>query len=661
MNAGGKQAWRPIAAAGAGFTLLAAILALLSPRAVDHSVEALLLDYRFRVRNLVNPPRIDPRIVIVAIDDPTLARYGRWPLPRSIQAAIIRKVLAAGPLALGIDIFYAEKQGEKEDLPLVRAVAAARNRVVLAAGFDPDAERTAATPEYLWDAAITRVRHAGDIVSPLTARGVRIGIDGLYNGARIGHVWSPADEDGRLRREHLFIRFDGDLYPSFALVTALTAMGKGPETITVHGGRGVEAAGIFIPTDPAGRIRINYPGPENTYPRISAADVLSPAFRPARLRGRIVLLGATALHTYDQAVTPLSARMPGVEKNAAVTDNIINRRFIREPPLAVLVAVILATGAVLTGLLATRGAAAGIGASLFLMAGVTAANLILFSFYDIYMNLFYPASSLAATSVFAVTWRFRHEEKRAREIRKMFASYVSPKIVDALVADPEQATLGGVRREVTVLFSDISGFTTLSEKNPPEEVVAMLNEYFSAMTEVIFRWDGTLDKFVGDEILAFWGAPLPQPDHAERAVRCAVEMSERLDRLREKWRREGRLVLDCGIGINSGEVLVGNIGAQGRKMDYTVIGDHVNLGARVEALTRSMGCRILITEFTLKEISPLVEEGRLGHLEIDAGEPVKVKGKDIPVLVHRMVPRPHRDGLSRRADAAGQTATETQS
>ncbi|MBM2829090.1 MAG: adenylate cyclase [Actinobacteria bacterium] len=245
------------------------------------------------------------------------------------------------------------------------------------------------------------------------------------------------------------------------------------------------------------------------------------------------------------------------------------------------------------------------------------------------------------TSLFA-------EEKRAREIRKMFSSYVSPKIVEQLVNHPEWAKLGGERKEVTLLFSDIRGFTTFSEKREPEEVVSMLNEYFKEMTEVVFHWDGTLDKFIGDAILAFWGAPLDQPDHAERAVRCALHMSDRLEMLQARWLAEGKEALDCGIGINTGPVVIGNIGAVGKKMDYTVIGDHVNIGSRVQGLTKTYNTRIILTEYTVAKIKTLVDEGRMGHLDLVSADTVTVKGKETPVKVFRLRSDRHEEEESRK-------------
>jgi adenylate cyclase len=257
------------------------------------------------------------------------------------------------------------------------------------------------------------------------------------------------------------------------------------------------------------------------------------------------------------------------------------------------------------------------------------------------MNFVYPFGNMVLISILFGTYQYFVEERRAKNLRSMFSSYVSPKVVNELINNPEMARLGGYRQEVTILFSDIAGFTSYSESREPEQVVTMLNEYFEIMTDIIFHWDGTLDKFVGDEIMAFWGAPLDQPDHAERALRCALDMSDQLDCLRERREAQGMEAVDIGIGLNTGEVLIGNIGAAGKKMDFTAIGDHVNLGARVEALTRQYKTRILITEFTEKKIKPLVDKGAFGHIELNETDTVKVKGKDRPVKVYSVKSIPH--------------------
>ncbi|MER3421996.1 MAG: hypothetical protein C4293_00925 [Nitrospiraceae bacterium] len=233
------------------------------------------------------------------------------------------------------------------------------------------------------------------------------------------------------------------------------------------------------------------------------------------------------------------------------------------------------------------------------------------------------------------------EEKQTREIRALFSSYVSPQIVNELIKDPSKATVGGQRRELTMLFSDVVGFTSFSENHSAEEVVAQLNEYLEAMTEVVFHWHGTLDKFVGDSIVVFWNAPIEQPNYVELAVKCALHMRKRLTELQEKWRTEGKIPFDNGIGINTGTAVVGNIGAQGKKMDYTMIGDYVNLTARIEGLSRQLSSGIVVTEYTaarLKELITIQENsnnrGRLGHVALPRLGEVKVKGKDQPVVVY---------------------------
>jgi len=230
------------------------------------------------------------------------------------------------------------------------------------------------------------------------------------------------------------------------------------------------------------------------------------------------------------------------------------------------------------------------------------------------------------------------KERQAREIHSMFASYVSPRIVQELMKSPAKATLGGQRKELTMLFADLVGFTTFSEHRPAEEVVDQLNEYLSAMTDVIFRWNGTLDKFVGDAIVVFWGAPLDQPDHAELGVQCALEMRTRLMQLQAQWKTQGKPILENGIGINTGVALVGNIGAEGKKMDYTMIGDQVNLAARFQGLTRTLGHPILLTEFTASKLALGLDRGKpdaqrrgLDQIQLRKLQVVTVKGRQEPV------------------------------
>ncbi len=629
-----------VAVFGVICTLCFLFLYLLSPQFIEERVESVFLDFRFHIRNLLNPPAVPENILIVAIDEKSLETYGRWPWSRVRQARLIREIMNGKPAVLAVDIFYPERESRKADAYLSKTLNKAKGKIVLAAGFDTEKEPAGEVPDFLLDNAVTNIKDQSRLRDAITVYKRKTSIPALSSRAVLGHVYSPSDMDGKLRLECLYIKYGDDIYPSFSLMTSALALKKGPAGITVYAGRGVALGDVFIPTDPSGRMRVNFLGEEGTFRYVSAADVLTGAFDVSGFFDKIVFLGTSAISTFDFAVTPFSARMPGVEKNATVVENILNRRFISSAPVSVVALIILATGLVLSLVLPRIKAAPGIAVSLALIAIFALLNQYFFTFRGVYINFVYPFSNMAAISIVSATYRYLTEERRARELKKMFSHYVSPKIVEQLIAHPEMARLGGQRREITVLFSDVRGFTSFSERRQPEEVVAQLNEYLQEMTDIIFKWDGTLDKFVGDAIMAFWGAPLDQPDHAELAVRCALDMSDRLDKLRETWKTGGKEPLDNGIGINTGVVLIGNIGSADKKMDYTAIGDHVNLGARVESLTRNYDTRILITEFTHAKIEGVLVNGRIGHADLKEIDTVKVKGKEIPIKVFSVVSRP---------------------
>ena len=319
--------------------------------------------------------------------------------------------------------------------------------------------------------------------------------------------------------------------------------------------------------------------------------------------------------------------MPGVEKHANVIASILHNDFIRKITNLTNVIIILIIGIVFTLLIVRLKATFGAVLSIVFIAALYGVAYYFFFKRDLWIDLSYSGTCLLVTYFAVTAYRYATEERYAKKIRGMFSSYVTEKVVNELIKNPNLAKLGGERREITVLFSDVRGFTTFSENHKPEQVVTILNEYLGEMTNIIFQWDGTLDKFVGDEIVAFWGAPIPQENHAELAVKCALHMIKRLQELKFKWESEGRVPLHAGFGINTGEVIVGNIGAEGKKMDYTVIGDNVNLGARVEGLTRKYNADIIITQFTLEKIRGMISEGKIWRLQVRGLDKVAVKGK----------------------------------
>ncbi len=602
-------------------------------------METLLVDYRFKVRNLLSPPPVPGNIVIVAIDEKSLSVYGRWPWTRSLQAELIEKVLEGNPRAAAVDIFYPEPESPEADMKLAEAAGRYKDRLVIALGVEVEKGKkfSGDTDDIIYDMAIPGIENTGYLRS-VEAYRVLFPPAPIAGAATFGHVYPLPDRDGKLRWEVLYVKYGEEYIPSLALQTARIAMGIPPDRVRIVGGAGVMAGQVFIPTDKFGRLHINYIGREGSFIFKSAADVLSGSIPAEFFRDKIVLIGTTAMATYDLKNTPFSANMPGVEKNATVVANILSGDFIRKAPVYVDLIVVLLTG-IAALLIGQRQKALYLSlVYLALVAAIILANQALFTYYGIRVNLLYPLLTAVSEGIFIISCGYLAEEKRAGEIRRMFSSYVTEKVVDELIKNPDMARLGGERKEVTVLFADIMDFTRFSEAHAPEEVVSMLNEYLGAMTEVIFKWEGTLDKFVGDEIVAFWGAPMEQEDHAGLAVRCALNMVKRLEELQRKWRAEGRAVLDAGIGINTGEVVVGNIGAEGKKMDYTVIGDHVNVGARVEALTRKYNTRIMITEFTLNRIRDLVTRGVLyrTNISIRGLERVTVRGKEKPVEIYEV-------------------------
>lgn len=609
------------------------VLNLLAPQFIEERVESLLVDFRFQLRNFMSPPTVPRNVVIVEVDEKSLEKYGRWPWSRILQAKLIDRIVSSGPKVLAVDIFYPERESKKADAVLAKTLAKARGTVVLAAGFDTTAETPVEPPDFLLDNALTNIKDQSKLKQAIVVTKPKTSIAMLSSQAMLGHVYSPSDLDGKLRWEYLYIKYADDIYPSLSLMTAAHALGKTAADITVYAGRGVQVGDTYIPVESAGRMRIDFLGRDRTLHYISAADILSGTYQASDLKDKVVFLGTSAISTFDFVVTPFSARMPGVEKNATVVENILNKRFLKNIPVSIVSFAVLITGLALSLLLPQMRAMHGLVLSFALMAAFATGNQYLFAYRGYYANFFYPFANMAVISMFAGAYKYLTEERKAKELKKMFSHYVSPKIVEELLKNPELAKLGGYRREITVLFSDVRGFTTFSEQRKPEEVVEHLNEYLHEMTDIIFKWDGTLDKFVGDEIMAFWGAPLEQPNHAELAVKCALNMSDRLEELQAKWRAEGKYPLDNGIGINTGDVLVGNIGSADKKMDYTIIGDHVNLGARVETLTRKYDSRVLITEFTMEKIRHLIDEGKLYRVDMKEMDTVKVKGKDIPVRI----------------------------
>ena len=448
---------------------------------------------------------------------------------------------------------------------------------------------------------------------------------------RVGFFNFVADADGVFRRAPLVMAYRGawrgtnagemNFYPSLD-IQILRRYLDVPEhesllLTNVAGVEGVQLGERLIPTDPDGRMLVHYQGGPFTYPHVSFADVVAGNSPPGLFRDKIVLIGPTALAVGDFRPTPFAESFhAGVEIHANVLDTILSGRFLHRGDrekiidLALVLLFGLGLGAVLS-LVPPRWATpvAVLAAVAFLFAAYVA-----LAWFQAWLNVVVPGSVLAANFGGVTAFRLLFEEREKRKVRSAFQQYIPPGVITELLRHPEQLSLGGVERELTILFSDIRGFTALSEKLTPLELTSFLNGYTDEMTDIIFRHWGTLDKFEGDAIMCFWGAPHEQDDHFLRACHAALEMSRRMDELRAGWRAQGKPEINIGLGLNTGRVVVGNMGSR-KRFNYTVLGDPVNLAARLEGVNKEYSTRILVSEFTYRVAAdPLrVLEQRLAH------------------------------------------------
>ncbi len=600
-------------------------------------LEEKLYDYRFKIRGSIKAP---DNIFIAAIDEKSIGKLGRWPWGREKIARLVERLTEGGAEIIVLDIIFSEP--EKNDRMLGRAIRKAGN-VILPVVFELNRKSTVPDNPLLLNSAIRSIvkPELFNRYCPIMTKRALIPVPEIMEEAMaLGHInMFPDETDGTLRWEAMVIEYNGYLFPSSDLQTAAAYLGVPPEKIILNATEGVQLGEKrYIPTDRHGRSLIHYYGETQTFKHVSISDILEGTIKPELIQGKIVVIGATAVGIYDLRVTPFSAAMPGVEKHANVISSILENRFLRRVTFSTNLVILLTSG-FLFSLLVVRFKAmnASLLTGVFLLL-ILGPGYYLFAHQGLWINIVYPSNNLLLIFLGVTAYNYAVEERYSKKIRSMFSSYVTERVVNELIKNPGMAKLGGERREVTVLFSDVRGFTSFAEKHTPEEVVAILNEYLAAMTDIIFRWEGTLDKFIGDAILAFWGAPMRQENHAELAMKCALNMVNRLGELQKKWESENKPILDAGIGINTGEVLVGNIGAEGKKMDYTVIGDHVNLGSRVESLTRKYNTHILITEFAFNKVSKYIKNGSgsIGHISIKGIERVIVKGKEKTVEVYEV-------------------------
>ncbi len=448
------------------------------------------------------------------------------------------------------------------------------------------------------------------------------------------------DADGVIRRYHLVASAGGSTFPSLGLALLARVEGRGgiPAPVVpigVAGSRvlvGARVGDLEIATDDFGRAPLSYYGPYRDFPTVSAADLLAGRVPPDRLRGKLVLVGATAPGTWDQRVTPFDDNAPGVITHATFVENAIHGQLLERSQWVVAAEVLAMTLAsvALAWLFSRVGPVAAAPALLAVAAAWAVVAVLALRRFNLVLATGLPLVQVLGMFLTATTYRFFSEERAKRKARESFSRFLAPAIVDEVLAREGSVQLGGEKRELTALFADIRGFTTISERLDPPRLLELLNQYLTPMTDVIVsRHQGTLDKYMGDAIMAFWGAPQAQPDHALRACRAAVDMLSELDRLRPGWLAAGLPDVDIGIGLNTGPMSVGFVGSQDRFYNYTILGDAVNLASRLEGANKQYGTRIIIGPETWAQV-----QGRVVARPLDL---VRVKGKQEPVRIYELL------------------------
>jgi adenylate cyclase len=531
----------------------------------------------------------DTPLVIVAIDEPSFHELGlHWPFPRGTHADLIERVARDGARVIAFDLLFAESTNAADDGRMAEAIRAARN-VVLANTREKSQ---------------TSVSREWTLVEPIPQL--------LAAGARTGEVGIDPDAD-------FVVRMMPSFADSFGREIARLAQGGLPASASnaVHS-------------------LIRYEGPHGTFPTVHYYQALLPGMLPAGFfKGKIILIGldvhASPELTRKQAdlynspfLDAEGGVIPGVEIHANIVSNLLQGRALvpASQTLNTMVAGAFVLGVGLVGL--RRSPAVTVAALMASGVALLAFSYVLFAYHDFWLSPLLPIVAAALLFILQTAVGFLTERRRAQETKRAFAQYVPAEVVNRLIEQPELLELGGEERELTLLFADLANFTTMSEKLAPRAVVAILGRYFDAMSTVIYRHGGTVDKYIGDGIMAFWGAPLPDERHAERALQAAIDMQQRFGKLARRLGRRGGPVMSMRIGIHTGNVIVGNVGSRAR-FAYTAIGDAVNLASRLEGANKAYGTSILLSEATVRHL-----HGRVPLRPVDS---VMVKGRTDAVTI----------------------------
>ena len=605
-----------------------------------------LSDIRFKYREKFEPERIkpNPNIVIVAIDEKSINKIGRWPWSRATIAKLVDKFYEYDVKLAAFDITFSEEESAKADGAFGESLRVNEN-VVLGYFFRKDStEETDKESLKLHNRSkVNLVKYMKDYKEDFIVKfnSAELNIPLIAeNAAGFGFFNVIPDNDGIYRKALLVINYDNNYYPSLNLEAGSLFMDKQIlVTIADFGVSGIRLNDLSVPVDENGRLILNYYGEAGAFPVYSAVDVLNGKISKEKLENKLVFFGPTEIGIADIRATPFDPVSPGVEIQATAASNILDGNFLIKDGVTEaidLALIFFMTLLISLILIATTRTFVGFLVLLFFLAVFFATNFYLFSRSNLMLSILFPAFSISLTYIIYEAYRNITVERKSRFLREAFNSYVSPEVVGQLIKDPDKLQLGGDRRKVTLLFSDIRGFTTLSERTEPEKLVTLLNEYLTPMTEIVMSNKGTLDKFIGDAVMAIYGAPVEQEEQALHACVSAIEMMKKLKEINQHWTDNNLPNIDIGIGVHTGEAVVGNMGANVR-FDYTAIGDTVNLAARLEGQTKYYGANIIISEDTKDELESSMKNNPDILFKLRELDLIRVKGKNEPIAIYQLI------------------------
>ena len=609
------------------------------------SLDNRLRDYLFTIRGEL--PH-NQNVVIVDIDETSIKSLGQWPWSRDKLAKILENLTLANVGIVGLDIVFAEEDRTsphkilqdlkiyKKDVPnydLEFANVVENSPVILGYQFDlvKKDNTNAKVPQI--PAIFIEKDKPQDKSYLIEAYNTILNIPQIQDKAySSGFFNNIPDDTGIIRSVPLIISYDDTIYPSLALevIRVINDTQKVVVQYDENGISNIVLDDISIPTDRYGRMLINFRGPERSFKYISAIDIYNNSFDKSEIDGKIVLIGTSAAGLFDLRATPFDSIFPGVEVHANIIDNILMQDFIYKASWLdganILIIFVLSIIVVMLTTYTTFWA----NPIIFLSFSISYLFLVynLLFDYGIVLNILFPIATVLIASIMTTLFDYFYNIKKEEAIKAKFASKVSKNVMDDILKNIDKNEFSAKSKEVTIFFSDIRGFTNISEKLDAKELISFLNRYMQPMSEIIIKYQGTIDKFIGDAIMAYWNAPIDIKNHCDLALKASLEQLEVLEKLNIELQKENLPKIDIGIGLNTGTVIVGEMGSSLRS-DYTVIGDTINLGSRVESLCKYYDSKLNISNFTKDKLQ---EKYIFRFLDL-----VKVKGKNEPVEIWQVL------------------------